>query len=62
MSQKEGAMQSTINEHNKMVADDADGFDLPGLDDAEARVAEKRSAEENQDDISDEADCDGCKI
>jgi len=32
------------------------------LDDAEARVAEKRSAEENQDDISDEADCDGCKI
>lgn len=63
MSQKESSMQSTINQHNRMVADDADdSFDLPGLDDAEARVAEKRDAEENQEDISDEADCEGCKI
>lgn len=59
MSQKEGAMQSTIDQHNQMVDD---SFDLPGLDDAEARVAEKRDAEENQADLSDEADCEGCKI
>jgi hypothetical protein len=63
MSQKESSLQSVIDQHDQLVADDAaDSFDLPGLDEAEARVAEKRTEEENQADLSDEADCEGCKI
>lgn len=63
MSQKESALQSVIDQHDQQVAEARqDEFDLPGLDEAEERVAEKRAEEENQADLSDEADCDGCKI
>jgi len=63
MSQKESALQSVIDHHDQQVAENReDEFELPGLDEAESRVAEKRAEEENQADLSDEADCEGCKI